>query len=262
MGFPASKDVGTLGSVIISLRALAEEKLGHSVSLAVATTPRLVALYEEDVDDALEYAGLKSGDVPYKRGRPPHELSTGYAGYGLGLCQDYTDSAKCWAEETDMPVEIVLAILYTRSALTTSLSGMKTAYGAMEWPQNYIQDFELGHDSLHNNPSEEYYWESLRDRIRELTIKEFDHRRITKVLLFGESALDATFLKVLEESIASLQDDIPEIVKDDPVFAAAKGAAEFAKRSPYKYGHNDNHRQTPSQGNQMANSGKEGYVEL
>jgi hypothetical protein len=118
-----------------------------------------------------------------------------------------------------MPYEFVFVILYTRSAPATSLSCMRTAYSGFNWPQNYIQDFELGYDSLHNNPSAEY-WESIRHRIRELPVKDLAHRRITKVLLLGESALDATFLRVVEESIGSLQ-DMPEIVKK---FGPALGA--------------------------------------
>ena len=48
-------------------------------------------------------------------------------------------------------------------------------------------------------------------------------RRLTKMFLLGESALDKTIVKLLEESLRSLQDDLPDILMNDPVFAAAKG---------------------------------------
>lgn len=259
VGLPASKDVGTLASVIKSLRALAEEKLDYSISTAFVTTPHLVALYKEDTDDALEYAGLKSPELPVGYGHPIHELCTSYAGYGLGLCQNYANISECKAEERSMSEELVLGISYTKSALMTSLSPMRTAYSALNWPQNYIQDFELGHDSLHNNPREEYYWESVRNRILELPVKDWTHKPIAKVLLLGESAVDATFLRVLEETLSSLQKDMPEIMKNCPVFAAAKGAAEFLKRSLYTDMHDD--IQSLDQGDQMLINENEEYLE-
>ena len=57
--------------------------------------------------------------------------------------------------------------------------------------------------------------------------------RPAKVILTGNKVLDETFSRVLKEAIASLMDEMPEKFQDDPVFASAKGAAEFRKRATY-----------------------------
>lgn len=98
IGFPASPDVGALGNVLKQLRSKTEEELGHAISTVVTASPRLKALYEEDIVDAIEYAGLKplTNRAPF---RQPHELSAAYAGNGLGLCKHYVDFGVCQAEE-------------------------------------------------------------------------------------------------------------------------------------------------------------------
>ena len=90
-GLPASEDVGTLSVMLQALRDAAESYLGHEISSALAATPNLVALYQEDVDDAFEYVGLKSLDDPNPLFRMFHETAAAAASYGIGLCHDYTD---------------------------------------------------------------------------------------------------------------------------------------------------------------------------
>jgi hypothetical protein len=53
------------------------------------------------------------------------------------------------------------------------------------------------------------------------------------VILLGESALDAKFVQFIKSTLLEVQDELPEFFMSDPVFAAARGAAEFAIRSPY-----------------------------
>lgn len=60
----ASEDVGTLSVMLQALRDAVESYLGREISSALAATPNLVALYQEDVDDAFEYLGLESLDDP------------------------------------------------------------------------------------------------------------------------------------------------------------------------------------------------------
>lgn len=149
IGLPATNDVGTLATLISGLRALAEQQLGHSINSAVLVTPKLVGIYKDDLDDALEYVGLVPAPFRYKEIKwdAPHKLSTSYAGYGLGLCESYTDYSRCKSEEQELPHEVVLAVLCTEHVLGISISPMEIAYKSLDWPQNYVHDFELGHSS-------------------------------------------------------------------------------------------------------------------
>jgi hypothetical protein len=64
LGFPASRDVGILSRLLDPLREQVEERLGRKVRSAVVTSPNLVALYDEDILDAMEYAGVIT--TPYE----------------------------------------------------------------------------------------------------------------------------------------------------------------------------------------------------
>lgn len=62
-------------------------------------------------------------------------------------------------------------------------------------------------------------------------------RRITDVVLMGESALDDDFVRTLQDALwevfpgAICSQQQPEMRSENPEFAAALGAAEFAKRT-------------------------------
>jgi hypothetical protein len=55
---------------------------------------------------------------------------------------------------------------------------------------------------------------------------------VTRVFMLGESALNPRFLEVVNSSISAIYEQ-PEFLLSDPMFAAAKGAAEFAIRAPW-----------------------------
>jgi hypothetical protein len=60
---------------------------------AVISYPGLVALYEEDIADAAEYLGVIA--LKGRHHHQPREIRAAYAGYGMGLCDSYTDGEKC-----------------------------------------------------------------------------------------------------------------------------------------------------------------------
>ena len=64
LGLPASDDVGKLSQMLSSLRQAVEDHLARRIDTAVATWPRMRALYQEDILDALEYFGLQSPKMP------------------------------------------------------------------------------------------------------------------------------------------------------------------------------------------------------
>lgn len=233
LGFPASRDVGILSRLLDPLRKQVEERLGRRVESAVVTFPNLVALYDEDILDAMEYAGLTP--LPTKNGRagsPPHEASTAYAGYGLGLCSNYTDWFQCEEEEQQWPLRNVLTILYTKTAFVLYRDILRSAYQFFI-PENGSSNFNLRSNATHDNPAEEYYWETMREEILRLMVKSPYGIKVSQVIILGESALDAKFVQFIKSTLLEVQDELPEFFMTDPIFAAAKGAAEFAIRSPY-----------------------------
>lgn len=232
-GIPASKDVGALSSVLKPLRDAVQRHLGYKVcSATAAATPHLLALYEEDMLDTFEYLGLRHlrllshADLLY-------ESSAAYAGHGLGLCSDYSNYTACKDEEKRMPGEEIMAILYTRSALTVTFSGTKSAYYLWEPPYRHLEDFSLGHAARHDNPSEEFYWAAVRDRIQELILQNHNSVKPGKVLLFGECATDAKFTETVHDALESVMEERPEIMIGDIEGIAAIGTAEMAKRAQW-----------------------------
>ena len=231
-GLPASEDVAVLSAMLDSLREAVEGHLGHRIQAAAATVPHLIALYLEDLHDAFEYVGLQSLDMPVRYGLL-RETSAASAGHGLGLCTNYTDRDACKAEQQDMPDDVVMAVLYTHSALITSLAVTKSPYYLWEPHYRRIEDFRLGTDSRYDNPNEEYYWERLRDRLREIIVANQYSIKPTKVLLLGESARDDNFMRILTEALESVMEKVPEMYQENAESIAALGAAELALRAPW-----------------------------
>ena len=96
--------------MITALKSKAEEHTGYEILAAVVTVPHLLALYAEDILDALEYCGLQHLRIPVRVDLVV-ETSAAYAGYGFGLCADYTNFTACHAEE-DVPWDYVSAIVF------------------------------------------------------------------------------------------------------------------------------------------------------
>lgn len=107
-----------------------------------------------------------------------------------------------------------MAILYTQKVLTASLSVTKSSYYLWEPPYRHGEDFTLGNNAKHDNPSEGYYWESVRKRLLDIMVYNQYMPRPAKVLLLGESAHDETVRGVLTEALKSVMEDMPEIPQE------------------------------------------------
>lgn len=196
--------------------------------------PQLPALCNEDIEDALEYSRLNAVNNPWKLHRQPHETSGAYAGYGLGLCTNYTDYELCKIQDKALPVENTLTILYTRTALIATLYPMTTAWLSYEPGSQVRIDLDAGLDSLPKSPGDvqDTYWDLVRLRLIELPLSGYEKVHIDRVILIGESSSNQVFLDVVRDSMSRLQsDDLPRISVYDPLYVAAQGAALFAKRA-------------------------------
>lgn len=234
IGLPASSDVGYLAGMLSELRARVEEQVGSIISAGV-TTPHLVALYGEDLRDAFEYLGLEN--VVFPVGYPGHHMlyqtSAAYAGYGFGLCPSYTDPVACKGEEWDMLPITVMAVSYTRTVLTVSLSIVASAYSLWEPSYRYLIDSELGYD-MRDLLDEEGYWRDVKMRLEQIMIENPGYDRPAKVLLMGDCVEDKNFQIQLFEALGDQMEIIPEIFSSQAEVVAARGVAELTKRESFR----------------------------
>lgn len=217
--------------MIQELQCKAETILGAEISSIpiLAVTPSLIALCEEDLLDAFEYAGLQLVRLKNYPGHYVHETSAAYAGYGLGLCSDPQNPATCKKEEIEMPRQHILSLLFTRGALRIIYAPVRSAYFFYKLPLRFYAHWDLGFAAK----EEKDYWKRVREAIEEGHQDYPGFPMPDKVLLMGDSAGDETFRSVVGE-ILSGWGISPQVFGDDAEFVAAKGAAEFARRSVYK----------------------------
>lgn len=94
LGLPASYEVGILAQVIRHLRSQLELDFGINISEAVFTSSHLLALYQDDLEDAAANVGIKYV-APMRQFKPIFwETASAYAGYGLGLCEHWRNEEK------------------------------------------------------------------------------------------------------------------------------------------------------------------------
>ena len=98
-----------------------------------------MALYAEDIQDALEYIGLRQllGHNIY---RAPRALPAAYAGYGMGLCAKPEDFEACVEEEKGFERRGVVIVDAGHGTLATDARGMDTPmyvyndqYAILDW---------------------------------------------------------------------------------------------------------------------------------
>lgn len=227
-GLPASADVGVLASVIKKLRSQIESDLKITVSDATLATIHLEALYQDDVEDICEYAGFKY-IIPKSMYRPIlWEASCAYAGYGQGLCKHWQNDTQCRKEIREMEDLAILAVHYSRKALTSTWATVTTAIGTNEpWGMRTI-NFKLGSDAKVWYLNEEDYWHDVKG-VLVGKLMYYPREKPKKIIVTGDEA-NGDFMRVLEEAMMEYMRHVPPIFSNDTVVAAAKGAAEFRRR--------------------------------
>lgn len=267
LGRPSTQDVGIISDVVSKLKVAAENQLSASIDRVVVTTPRFEALTSEDLNDALEHSGLRSWLI-YSLPYPTRisEANAAFAANGNGLCKQYTNLYECQEETEDMPLHQVYAVTYcspfsspfnpspfpadflfssfTQKALYTALVPITNAFS--NTADQHLVDFAAGLDSLTSYASTAAYWAHVRAQLRSTleSATGWGRRPITKVILLGESATNLDFQTALKDALSgvtmlpsaevSLQvsAEQPEMSSDvvaDPVYAAARGAALYAR---------------------------------
>lgn len=268
-GLPATADVGVLASLLSALKdatkaAVADHHLPSRgrIDHVALTHPSIPALAREDVDDALEYAGLRGwlGDSSGFQPRHIAESQAAFAGNGHGLCPSYEDMSLCWSENEALPRGLGLFVSMTRHALYASVDDLHTAFPRWQSDGPRVMDFDAGLgvlDGLSDSgsgsngekrsrfASEAEYWAHVRVRItaiakqRPQQIPTLPPRErlepLTLLLLGGENATNGQFLDTLRSvltwgSLSASPPNMDLAAMANPTFAAARGMALYARR--------------------------------
>lgn len=131
-GQPATSKASILSRLLRDLKDATETILGQPIDRVAFTSPSLAGLVTDDVNDALEFLGLRSwiDDSDYY---PDHilEADAVYAANGYGLCNDYHNLFECWDEFEDQFAPEILFVSFSRHLLYTAIfrPGQGFAFG-------------------------------------------------------------------------------------------------------------------------------------
>ena len=188
---------------------------------------------------ALQYTGMNPLPRALNRELRPASVTAAVAASCIGLCKLYTELDLCEYEEGLLPELCILEIEYNNVSLSVFLSAFQAAADGLNIIKTRV--WNLGSGAQRDT---EDYWLLVKERIQQLP-REWANQRITDVLVMGESSLDTDFLDVMRDA---LYEALPKMdmrqfngtLGDqqacqgafiDPTFAAARGAAELAKRA-------------------------------
>jgi hypothetical protein len=231
VGLPASYEVGVLANVIKHLRSQLESAFGIHITEAVFAASHLAALYQDDLEDTAFNQGIRYVTPMDEFHDMVWETSAAYAGHGLGLCEHWRERERCWEENARFPEVTLLALHYSRSALTVSLAPVNDANSVWEPDYRHVENFTLGRDAAANYYDVRDYWADVR-RYVVIIMENYPGFSKPEVIMITGDAADAEFMENLEEAMMDHMGRMPEVISDESVVVAAKGAAEFMRRGP------------------------------
>jgi hypothetical protein len=230
IGLPASSDVGALANQISKLinTVATEPAIKFQVKGAAISVPHLVALYQDDIQDACEHAKIEYLELPNLFRPLLWETSPAFAGYGLGLCEQFRDYHRCLKEIQNMTEWNLLTVHYSKKALTTSFTPMRSPFGLWEPDYRHTENFDLGFDELGKGTfsSAEIYWGLVGEEMH-IIPERFPKDLLSLIVVTGDAANVERFREIVETTFLPTE---PVIYRDDIIFAAAKGTADMYLR--------------------------------
>ena len=200
----------------------------------MVTVPHIPAIYNEDLVDACNHAGIQYFMLRWSVFRvgdeaefPVTALNTAYAGNGLGICgASYRNN--CINQFSCKDHSNVVGVLFTKMALTADVLPL---WDAMHfYAADGIANFSLGFRFLSEKSSPEVCWAGVR--LHTALRAYFDRgSNLRCVVSYGGSATNEIFRKIITQKVLEAQegDMIPYFLAGDPVFTAARGAADLCK---------------------------------
>jgi hypothetical protein len=228
-------DVEIISDLLQELKIATEKTIFQPLDRVAVTEPGFQSLDAETTNAALRILGLRTWvrDSVYYASRLV-EGDAVYAANGYGLCTNYEHRFQCSDEFEDSSVPTVFVVSYNHNLLYTSIMDLTSgeAFPHSSSLEAQLVDYELGLDSLLENDRGRTV---LLDRLRsQLQILPRESKyTVTHIFLAGESVTHPRFLATLRDSMSELSLDSATAkiqLAIDPTFAAARGAALYARR--------------------------------
>ncbi|KAI4280480.1 MAG: hypothetical protein L6R38_004426 [Xanthoria sp. 2 TBL-2021] len=188
-GRPATPETAILADVVAKLEAPVEDTLGegNKVTTAVPSSPDRIRLTGEEISDVFDYLKTTNLMSISDNLENLYATSAAFAGFGFGLCRNYTDPYACEREEQHFPPQRLLHIDFTPNSLRGTVKSLSSARDGSA--DTTFIDIDPGLRRLNTySGGEELYWTAARNRVR-LLVKSFKPR-ITQIILTSSSAGD------------------------------------------------------------------------
>ncbi|KAF5593124.1 chitinase [Fusarium pseudoanthophilum] len=254
IGRPATPDVGIISTMLVSLRDVTSGAVASPLDRVAVSHSRIQGLAELDLWDALEYARIRpwvAAGLPRPRvvlplpsaGGYPSRLLESYAvfaGHGKGLCKHYKNFWQCEEEQGNVPLETTLVVGITPTDLRGDIIRTWSAFTDLQprrGDRTFV-DLELGLATSEDKPD---FWARVTERLQGFCGTVPQGFRLDTILLTGENATHPAFLQALRSALVGngyLQRESDSREKPlihegvaviDPVFASARGAAQYAR---------------------------------
>lgn len=241
LGRKGHSDIEIISHLLQQLAVSTEKEISQPLDAVAVTAPDF-SLITSTINAALRDLHLRTwvedgGYYP----RRLVEADAVYAANGYGLCTDYHNFWECKDEFDDSLRTHVFTIFYSRHLLYASIMEPMggQALFICSFDERQLVDFEVGLDRLIQKNVSDALWARLRSQLSVLP-KDYPYP-ITHFLLAGESVTHPHFLATLKDALAEILppsldfqkvlDEDPAMSKIvDPTFAAARGAALYARR--------------------------------
>jgi hypothetical protein len=235
LGLPSCKEAGIFGSMIKPLKDMAEERLGHPITHALASFPHLTALYPEDVWDAFEHVGLVFQQfIPWPVEVP--DFAANYASQGYFLCKEYKNKTACEKEKLELDgwksgEFSTFNFHLSETALILSVPIVRSPYSYTLFGDRRFEDFDLGLRARETR-GEEDYWNDVEVRIEDVLQAcrlQWENWIMHKVFVTGEGVQEERLVEIVRRVCENKGIDV-EFFTKEPTTLTATGTAELAKR--------------------------------
>ncbi|KAH8881810.1 hypothetical protein GQ53DRAFT_466695 [Thozetella sp. PMI_491] len=225
---PATPETKVLADLVSQLRREAETRLGGRIKSAGLSTPEAVRITRHEIRDIFDYLGIE--DLVREKwplGQAQlFSVAGSMAGYGLGLCENYTNAYSCGEEEYHMPGANTIKLDLSSHVLAGALA-LERSVRARAYRHSFI-DFELGLNFLPIS-NEDEYWDRIANCIREF----IGSSRVERILLGGKYASEPRFIDAVRSALPLLPPLhlIHESIEEEHLlYMTSMGMAELSKR--------------------------------